>query len=138
MQAVGARWAKGAAAALALTLASLAGAQEAPRQQGGAAGVMVRQTHVRLHTQIIVQNFQRAPEAPMPRRAPMGQIRQARPLPEIVAGVQAREPYRDMDYIGVERFESRTGAYVLRFMDGRHVVVVHVDGRTGRVLDRAP
>lgn len=63
---------------------------------------------------------------------------QTRPLPEIVANVQATPPYSRMDYIGVAGFEMRTMVYVLRFLDGRQVVVVHVDARTGRILGRGP
>lgn len=57
-----------------------------------------------------------------------------RPLPELVARVQATPPYDAMDYIGVAAFETRTMVYVLRFLDGRQVVVVRVDARTGRII----
>lgn len=63
---------------------------------------------------------------------------QTRPLPEIVARVQSTPPYSGMDYIGVAGFETRTMVYVLRFLDGRQVVVVHVDARSGRILGRTP
>jgi hypothetical protein len=63
-------------------------------------------------------------------------IRQGIPLPQIVAGLQSMEPYRTMRYIGIERFDPRTGVYALRFLSGRQIVVVHVDGRTGRILNR--
>lgn len=63
---------------------------------------------------------------------------QTRPLPEIVARVQATPPYNQMDYIGVAGFEMRSMVYVLRFLDGRQVVVVHVDARSGRIVRRAP
>lgn len=63
---------------------------------------------------------------------------QTRPLPEIVAQVQATPPYSSMDYIGLAGFESRSLVYVLRFLDGRQVVVVHVDARSGRILSRTP
>jgi hypothetical protein len=63
---------------------------------------------------------------------------QTRPLPEIVARVQATPPYRSMDYIGVAGFEERQMIYILRFIDGRQVVVVHVDARSGRILGRRP
>jgi hypothetical protein len=63
---------------------------------------------------------------------------QTRPLPEIVARVQATPPFSGMDYIGVAGFETRTMIYVLRFLDGRQVVVVHVDARSGRILGRTP
>lgn len=63
---------------------------------------------------------------------------QTRPLPEIVARVQATPPYNTMDYIGVAGFQVRRMIYVLRFIDGRQVVVVHVDARSGRIVSRAP
>lgn len=61
---------------------------------------------------------------------------ETRPLPEIVARVQATPPYSNMDYIGVESFQVRQRVYVLRFIDGRQVVVVHVDARSGRIIGR--
>lgn len=61
---------------------------------------------------------------------------ETRPLPEIVARVQATPPYNGMDYIGVESFQVRQRIYVLRFIDGRQVVVVHVDARSGRIIGR--
>jgi hypothetical protein len=57
-----------------------------------------------------------------------------RPLPELVARVQSTPPYDAMDYIGVAGFETRTMVYVLRFLDGRQVIVVRVDARTGRII----
>lgn len=66
------------------------------------------------------------------------QPNQTRPLPEIVARVQATPPYSGMDYIGLSGFEARTMVYVLRFLDGRQVVIVHVDARSGRILGRTP
>jgi hypothetical protein len=63
-------------------------------------------------------------------------LRRGIPLPVIVAGLQAQSPYRDMSYIGVERYDPQSGVYALRFLNGRQVVVVVVDGRTGRILDR--
>lgn len=63
---------------------------------------------------------------------------QTRPLPEIVARVQSTPPYNTMDYIGVAGFQVRQMIYVLRFIDGRQVVVVHVDARSGRIVSRAP
>ncbi len=63
---------------------------------------------------------------------------QTRPLPEIVARVQSIPPFSGMDYIGVAGFETRNMVYVLRFLDGRQVVVVHVDARSGRILGRTP
>jgi hypothetical protein len=89
--------------------------------------------------QFIKQNTQsarRAPPLPPPAVATRPVGRQTVPLPEIVADLQAQPPYRNMNYIGVERFDPRTGLYALRFLNGRQVVVVHVDGRTGRVVNR--
>ncbi len=63
-------------------------------------------------------------------------IRQGMPLPQIVAGLQSMHPYRDMRYIGIERFDPRTGIYALRFLNGRQIIVVQVDARTGRILNR--
>lgn len=63
---------------------------------------------------------------------------QTRPLPEIIARVQATPPYNNMDYIGVAGFETRQMIYVLRFINGRQVVVVHVDARSGRILGSRP
>jgi hypothetical protein len=65
-----------------------------------------------------------------------GAARQGIPLPQIVAGLQAMEPYRDMRYLGIERFDPRTGIYALRFLNGRQIIVVLVDGRSGRIIDR--
>lgn len=66
------------------------------------------------------------------------QPHQTRPLPDIVARVQSTPPYNGMDYIGVAGFETRSMIYVLRFLDGRQVVVVHVDARSGRIVGRIP
>jgi hypothetical protein len=63
---------------------------------------------------------------------------ETRPLPEIVARVQSTPPYNTMDYIGLESFQVRQRIYILRFIDGRQVVVVHVDARSGRIVGRAP
>lgn len=63
---------------------------------------------------------------------------ETRPLPDIVARVQSTPPYNAMDYIGVAGFETRTMVYVLRFLDGRQVVVVRVDARSGRIIGRGP
>jgi hypothetical protein len=62
---------------------------------------------------------------------------QTRPLPDIVARVQSAPPYSDMDYIGVAGFETRTMIYTLRFLDGRQVVIVYVDARSGRIIGRS-
>ncbi len=41
-----------------------------------------------------------------------------------------------MTYLGFE-FDAATSTYRLKFMDGRRVVWVDVDGRTGRILGRS-
>ena len=76
--------------------------------------------------------------APMPPPDSRPNPLQTRPLPEIVARVQATPPYDEMDYIGVAGFEVREMVYLLRFIDGRQVVVVHVDARSGRIIGRSP
>lgn len=43
---------------------------------------------------------------------------------------------RGMTYIGFE-FDAPSSTYRLKFMDGRRVVWVDVDGRTGRILGRS-
>ena len=60
---------------------------------------------------------------------------QTRPLPDIVSRVQSTPPYNRMDYIGVANFETRSMIYVLRFLDGRQVVAVRVDARSGRIVN---
>lgn len=85
-----------------------------------------------------------AQQRPMPQRAMPDDDDQrpspneTRPLPDIVARVQSTPPYNAMDYIGVAGFETRTMVYVLRFLDGRQVVVVRVDARSGRIIGRGP
>lgn len=78
------------------------------------------------------------PVMPMPQDNNRPVPNETRPLPEIVARVQATPPYNTMDYIGVESFQVRQRIYVLRFIDGRQVVVVHVDARSGRIVGRSP
>lgn len=82
------------------------------------------------------QSRSRSPRADQSEERPSPN--QTRPLPEIVARVQSISPFSGMDYIGVAGFETRTMVYVLRFLDGRQVVVVHVDARSGRILGRTP
>lgn len=41
-----------------------------------------------------------------------------------------------MTYMGFE-FNARTSTYRLKFMDGRRVVWVDVDGRTGQIVGRS-
>lgn len=75
---------------------------------------------------------------PSTSEAPRPTPHQTRPLPEIVAQVQSRAPYNAMDYIGVVGFETQSMIYVLRFLDGRQVIVVRVDGRSGRIISPGP
>ena len=88
------------------------------------------------------QNRNRLPPSAQVDRAQEGLRRpnpvQTRPLPDIIATVQSTPPYSGMDYIGVAGYEPQTMVYTLRFLDGRQVVVVHVDARSGRILRRAP
>jgi hypothetical protein len=77
-------------------------------------------------------------ETPAPPPPASSAMRNTRPLPELIARLRALPGYRSMDYIGVERFEADTSTYVLRFLNGRQIVTVHMDARTGRVLRRTP
>ncbi len=63
---------------------------------------------------------------------------QALPLGRLVAMVQARQPYRDMVYLGGPKFDPRTMRYELKFLDGSRVIVVIVDARSGRVVGTQP
>jgi hypothetical protein len=89
----------------------------------------------------LAQNRNRAPSAAQPVRSGVEEQRpnavQTRPLPDIVARVQATPPYSGMDYVGVADYDERAMIYVLRFIDGRRVVVVNVDARSGRILGSA-
>ncbi len=69
-------------------------------------------------------------------RAPAVALRRMVPLPVIVAHLQSTPPFNAMDYIGVERFDTSRGLYALRFLNGRQLIVVVVDGFTGRVVGR--
>ena len=80
------------------------------------------------------QQRSRAPRAEQSEMEDRPPPQATRPLPELVARVQSTPPYDAMDYIGVAGFETRTMVYVLRFLDGRQVVVVRVDARTGRII----
>jgi hypothetical protein len=83
-----------------------------------------------------VQLSRQASTRPATPAGPAMSLHRTIPLPMIVAGLQAQMPYRTMNYIGVERFDPASGIYALRFLNGRQVIVVIVDGRTGRILDR--
>jgi hypothetical protein len=73
---------------------------------------------------------------PVTPAGPAVSLRRTIPLPAIVAGLQSQLPYRNMNYIGVERYDPQSGIYALRFLNRRQVIVVVVDGRSGRILDR--
>lgn len=57
-----------------------------------------------------------------------------RRLPDLVANVQAQPQYRDMQYMGGPEFDESRRQYHLKFLDGRRLVVVVVDGRTGQIV----
>ena len=84
------------------------------------------------------QNRTTVPRLPNPQEDVRPAPNDTRPLPEIVAQVQSTPPYNSMDYIGVAGFQVRQRIYILRFIDGRQVVVVHVDARSGRIIARMP
>lgn len=90
-------------------------------------------------TPVDAQSRSTAPRSVMPQPDNERPVpNETRPLPEIVARVQSTPPYNTMDYIGVESFQVRQRIYVLRFIDGRQVVAVHVDARSGRIVGRSP
>lgn len=91
---------------------------------------------ITLEVQVQVRGGRTLSTPPVTSNRASNVVRQGIPLPQIVAGLQAMEPYRAMRYIGIERFDPRTGIYALRFLNGRQIVVVQVDGRSGRILDR--
>jgi hypothetical protein len=90
---------------------------------------------------VAAQTRNRAPAATQSVRSNVEDERpnavQTRPLPDIVARIQSTPPYGDMDYLGVADYDTRNMVYVLRFLDGRRVVVVNVDARSGRILSSA-
>lgn len=59
-------------------------------------------------------------------------------LDKIVTGVQSRAPYRAMTYLGGAQFDASTMQYALKFLDGRRLVIVYVDARTGRIVGHHP
>ena len=116
------------AAALAASMVAVSAPVAAAPSLGAAPPVIAIEVRVR-----VIQPVSTPPA--LSNRA-SGAARQGIPLPQIVAGLQAMEPYRDMRYLGIERFDPRTGIYALRFLNGRQIIVVLVDGRSGRILDR--
>lgn len=59
------------------------------------------------------------------------------PLASIVAMVQRQAPYSRMTFLGGGDFNERSRTYRLKFMDGKRVVFVDVDARTGRIVGSA-
>ncbi|MFM6853150.1 MAG: hypothetical protein ACKOUM_03620 [Sphingopyxis sp.] len=120
-------WGRGVAMAglsIATSLTGLALATPA------AADTRAREQHS-IPGEVTDRRVQRTPGVISDRRPPPNQTR---PLPEIIARVQNTPPFRDMDYIGLAAFEPQSMTYVLRFLNGRQVVAVQVDARTGRIL----
>ncbi len=103
---------------------------------GGSPGAAQSRPASQRSTQPQSQPQPQSPPQPTQDQRPVAN--ETRPLPEIVASVQATPPYNTMDYIGVAGFQLRQRIYVLRFIDGRQVVVVHVDARSGRIIGRSP
>lgn len=60
------------------------------------------------------------------------------PLNKLVADIQSREPYRSMTYLGGPQFDASSMRYALKFLDGRRLVVVYVDARSGRIVGHQP
>jgi hypothetical protein len=100
-----------------------------------AALIIALPVHARI-VSVDVQMTRNVPTRPVTPAGPAVSLRRTIPLPAIVGGLQSQLPYRNMNYIGVERFDPQSGIYALRFLNGRQVIVVVVDGRTGRILDR--
>jgi hypothetical protein len=55
-------------------------------------------------------------------------------LASIVAAVQRQPQFRNLTFLGGAEFNERTKSYRLKFMDGKRVVFVDVDARTGKIL----
>jgi len=60
------------------------------------------------------------------------------PLNRLIADVRSRAPYSEMEYLGGPQFDAGRMIYALKFMDGRQLVIVYVDARTGRIVGRKP
>ena len=56
------------------------------------------------------------------------------PLPRIVATVRSQQPFASMQYLGGPEFDPVRNIYRLKFLDGRRLVVVLVDARTGQFV----
>lgn len=57
-------------------------------------------------------------------------------LPSRAVEARVVPKMKGMTYMGFE-FDAGTSTYRLKFIDGRRVVWVDVDGRTGRILGRS-
>lgn len=77
----------------------------------------------------------RADQASIRKEMQRGDLRK---LSAIIDDVQSVQPYKSMDYLGGVEFDSTKLIYRLKFMDGRRVVFVYVDARTGRIVGRSP
>lgn len=77
----------------------------------------------------------RADQASIRKEIQRGELRK---LSVIIDDVQSVQPYKSMDYLGGVEFDSTKFIYRLKFMDGRRVVFVYVDARTGRIIGRSP
>ena len=77
----------------------------------------------------------RADQASIRKEMQRGDLRK---LSVIIDDVQSTPPYKSMDYLGGVEFDSTKFVYRLKFMDGKRVVFVYVDARTGRIVGRSP
>jgi hypothetical protein len=55
-------------------------------------------------------------------------------LASIVANVQRQPQFRTLTFLGGADYNERSKTYRLKFMDGKRVVFVDVDARSGRIL----
>lgn len=77
----------------------------------------------------------RADQAAIRKEMQRGDLRK---FSSILDDVQSIQPYKSMDYLGGVEFDSSKLIYRLKFMDGKRVVFVYVDARTGRIVGRSP
>lgn len=82
-----------------------------------------------------VAQTSRADQASIRKEMQRGELRK---LNVIIDDVQSIQPYKSMDYLGGVEFDSTKFVYRLKFMDGKRVVFVYVDARTGRIIGRSP
>ena len=129
-------WGVMLAGVLGLAVASPAIAQQTPRARPPAAANVGAAGGIELPRGVPRVRMPPPEMSPFDMDRPV--MRMGRPLPEIVASLRSQSPYDEMDYIGVAGFEMRRQIYVLRFLDGRQLVVVMVDARSGRVVGRQP